>query len=93
MYLLSREEVTNWNYGFNTVEDRFGGIVSDYSRANGCYIDVESGHYGEGPWWWFRSPYYDGSTLAQCVYKQGKLEVGNIDDYKFSVRPVLPVAI
>jgi hypothetical protein len=26
VYLLSREEVTDWNYGFNTVEDRLGGL-------------------------------------------------------------------
>ena len=56
VFLLSYTEVTNANYGFKSEDSAYDDNrkmqASDYSRANGCFINANFNNCGT---WWLRS--------------------------------------
>lgn len=81
VFLLSYDQVTNNEYGFdstvfkNDTARRLHG--SDYAKCQGLYVlrDSESSYDGNS-YWWLRSP-YSSSEGANIVYYDGDACYGN----------------
>lgn len=74
IFLLSEEEVTNPNYGFNGSASAYDTArwrkTTDYAQAQGCYTYTGSTYAGNG-YWWLRSPYYSDYYIAWHVRYNG----------------------
>ncbi len=74
IFLLSEQEVTNSDYGFDVAFNAFGAgnsrirMPTDWSTASGAYQDTTTGY---GVFWWLRSPYYSDSDYACFVEDNG----------------------
>lgn len=88
IFLLSYSEVVNENYGFSTSyvdnDEARQILTSDYSRAMGVYMSVNSAYYGMGTWW-LRSPY--GAKKTRIVNYDGKV---NSDKFVTLYQGVVP---
>ncbi|MBE6130533.1 MAG: leucine-rich repeat domain-containing protein [Erysipelotrichaceae bacterium] len=91
IYLLSYNEATNTNYGFDNDESR-RAIVSDYARSKSCFIWTGSTSYGSG-YWWLRSPRCDYFNDARSVKYLGNINTTLIDRSDYGVRPALEITI
>ena len=76
IFLFSYADMTNSAYGFNTISYATDvarrRLTSDYVRAHGGWMSLESKTYGYGKWW-LRTPYYN-----YLRYERGILETGEI---------------
>lgn len=91
IYLLSFNEATNTNYGFDNDESR-RAIVSDYARSKSCFIWTGSTSYGSG-YWWLRSPRCDYYNDARSVKYLGNINTTLINHSDNGVRPALEITI
>ncbi len=72
VFLLSEQEITNSDYGFNGSYSAYDPArrfkSTDYAKCQGCYRYTRSGdiYDGNGPFW-LRSPYYSNSGYAWYV--------------------------
>ncbi|MCI6014051.1 MAG: DUF6273 domain-containing protein, partial [Coprobacillus sp.] len=82
VFLLSKDEIKNTSYGFNSEDDRFKK-VTDYAKANFAY-EYEDNNNG---FYWLRTPYSSGVC---SVWYNGLVAIGervNIDNH--GVAPAL----
>ena len=80
IFLLSEEEVTKPNYGFDNnpaqstveIEPRRKN-ASDYSQSQGCYVHRSTGssYHGSGQWW-LRSPRFSSERFVGDIDVSGK---------------------
>ena len=73
VFLLSEEEATTLNSGFDEYSDSGEDstqirVTTDYAKATGAYQSTESGY---GCWCWLRSPYYIRESSARVIYYYG----------------------
>ena len=85
LFLLSRQEAQNANYGFENAADK-SAKVTDYAKARG--VITSSGDYVNNGYWWLRSPRSDNSNSAYFVYSDGYI-TGMVDGLRenYGVRP------
>ena len=85
LFLLSRQEAQNVNYGFENDADR-SAKVTDYAKARG--VITSSGDYVNNGYWWLRSPRSANSYSAYFVYSDGYI-TGMVDGLSenYGVRP------
>lgn len=85
LFLLSRQEAQNANYGFENDADK-SAKVTDYAKARG--VITSSGDYVNNGYWWLRSPRSDNSSSAYFVYSDGYI-TGMVDGLSenYGVRP------
>ncbi len=76
IFLLSYADMTNNDYGFNTVSYAADAarkrMTTDYVRASGGWMSTESKYYGYGKWW-LRTPYYNYKRQARCILQNGEI--------------------
>ena len=93
VFLLSYEEVTNSEYGFNedhTSRDEARYMqTSDYSRATGATTTSGSSSYIGNGKWWLRSPCFDNSARARYVDSPGLCGDDSVYTYSLGVVPAL----
>ena len=74
IFLLSEQEVTNSDYGFNSsyiiADTARQKKNTDYAKSQGVATSTSSGYEGNG-YWWLRSPDYRDSDLARLVSSGG----------------------
>ena len=75
LFLLSRQEAQNANYGFENDADR-SSKVTEYAKARG--VITSSGDYVDNGYWWLRSPRSTNSYSAYFVYSDGYI-TGMVD--------------
>lgn len=78
IFLLSRSQVTDRNYGFSSNSNGGDGNLrirkpTDFALANYSY---KTGSAGSG-YWWLRSPYYGDTSKVQVVDNNGSAYVSN----------------
>ncbi len=90
VFLLSKEEITNASYGFNSDNDRCKK-VTDYAKANHVY----EYKVNKNGWYWLRTPLASYSSGA-CYDRRsggvrcnGSVGWGNVDDDSDGVVPAL----
>ena len=85
LFLLSRQEAQNANYGFENEADK-SAKVTDYAKARG--VITSSGDYVNNGYWWLRSPRSSSSSSAYFVYSDGYI-TGMVDGLRenYGVRP------
>ena len=85
MFLLSRQEAQNANYGFENDADK-SAKVTDYAKTRG--VITSSGDYVNNGYWWLRSPRSSSSSSAYFVYSDGYI-TGMVDGLRenYGVRP------
>ena len=85
LFLLSRQEAQNANYGFENDADR-SAKVTDYAKARG--VITSSGDYVNNGYWWLRSPRSANSYSVYFVYSDGYI-TGMVDGLSenYGVRP------
>lgn len=95
VFLLSRSEVTNSEYGFSSdkyeSDNARGMQTSDYSRATGAFTVhwSDSNYYGNGRWW-LRSPAYGDSYLVLDVfYDQSNAGAYTVDGGHVGIVPAM----
>ena len=99
IFLLSGQEATNSDYGFDEydrwVGDDYGTTTStrirdttDYAEATGAYPGDSSAGYGG--WWWLRSPLYNYEYLARVINSYGDADFNIIDNVNNATRGVVP---
>ena len=91
IFLLSVNEVTNDNYGFDTYtysSNTRRAKGSDYAKAQGLYV-YNSGDYAGNSSWWLRSPYNYSAYYARSVNNDGNIGISNVDFTYYGVRPAL----
>ena len=96
IFLLSYKEVTNSAYGFSSSSSTYDTArrmsTSDYSRATGVWMSIDSGYYGNGDWW-LRSP-SNYSIYARYVYSGGCVgDGGTVYSTIFGVVPALRIRL
>ena len=79
VFLLSEEEATTLNSGFDEYSDSGEGntrirVTTDYANATGAEQGDPSAGYGG--WWWLRSPRYYNRINARVIDDNG-----NANDY------------
>ena len=90
IFLLSEQEATNSDYGFDEydrwVGDDYGTTTStrirdttDYAEATGAYPGDSSAGYGG--WWWLRSPIYGSEYNARDIDFDGYANGRNDRDF------------
>ena len=92
IFLLSYEEVTNANYGFNESTERIIE-ATDYSIATGIYI-----HYGSNNvyTWYTRSPSANSSTRVAGVVDGsvgGNDDAVGVSEERYGVAPALTIQL
>lgn len=97
VFLLSRREVVNSEYGFasssSTYDTARRMTVSDYARSTGAYMNTSSSYFGCG-YWWLRSPVYNFSDYAHLVYYHGSANIINYVSYdNYGVVPALNIIL
>ena len=97
IFLLSTEEATNGNYGFESYHSIYDMarrmLTSDYSRATGAIMDTSTGYYGNG-WWWQRSPFYSYRGQVCVIGPDGYLYTNSYVEYTFyGVVPALRITL
>ncbi len=79
VFLPSRKDVLNAEYGFTTTTDwtetRYKKSTA-YAKAQGCENSTNSGINGNSSWM-LRSPYYNGSATVRNVNPDGCAEYGS----------------
>ena len=97
VYLLSYQDITNFEYGFNTDQSRKTN-TTDYIRSVGCSISTGASNYGYC-YWWLRSPYVDyphSTSLVRSdglVIKDGNMFYFGYINYTFyGVRPAITIS-
>ena len=76
IFLLSKEEVTNSNYGFDSNPGAYGvgstriKQTSDYAQIQGAYT-YSGGSYDGNGYWWLRSPDCYNDNRAMYVISDG----------------------
>lgn len=97
IFALSRQELTNTNYGFNSDAKNTNParrvILTDYARATGAEMSIDSSYYG-GCRWWSRSPcasYENGHVDDISIY--GAFGYNYISCATNGVRPAFNVDI
>ena len=73
IFLLSEQEVTKSEYGFNTYDVCGAGSTrirqtTDYAKASGANQNTSNGIGGS---WWLRSPSHQNGTGSRCVHIDG----------------------
>ena len=95
IYLLSCEEVSNVDYGFNSSTSEYDGIrrivVSDYARAKGAFMKTVSEYYGNGSWW-LRSVDVASNSVFR-IDSAGKVDTGYVNRAQYGVVPALRIDI
>ena len=70
IFLLSEQEVTNAEYGFNASYSNYDTErrkqSTDYAKSQGCWASTSSSYLGNC-YWWLRSPGYHSSNSAWGV--------------------------
>ncbi len=97
IFLLSYADMTNSAYGFNIVSYAADAarkkLTTDYVRASGGWMSIESNYYGYGKWW-LRTPYYNYKRLARCILQNGEIFDDNyIYSSNYGVVPALRIVI
>ena len=98
VFLLSRREVTNSEYGFSgDMEDYDTArrmIVSDYARSTGAYMYTSSSYFGCG-YWWLRSPgsHYRSNARSVSDYGGDGGDYINVDYGSYGVVPALNITL
>ncbi|MBR2361125.1 MAG: hypothetical protein IKA80_00560, partial [Spirochaetaceae bacterium] len=103
VFLLSEEEATNSEYGFdeynryvgddyNTTTSTRIRVTTDYAKATGAY---QSSTEGYGGWWWLRSPHCDDLDDARGVRSDGYANNGlnNVVSTNGGVVPALSMSL
>ena len=103
VFLLSEEEATNSEYGFdeynryvgddyNTTTSTRIRVTTDYAKATGAY---QSSTEGYGGWWWLRSPHCDDLDDARGVRSDGYANNGlnNVVSTNGGVVPALSISL
>ncbi|MBQ7712585.1 MAG: InlB B-repeat-containing protein [Clostridia bacterium] len=86
IFLLSKQEVTNSDYGFNSSDPSYNRDTArrkqntDYAKSQGVLTSTDSGYEGNGDWW-LRSPSYSNSRCACGVSRYGDTRGGGEVDY------------
>ena len=94
IFLLSWDEVTNSEYGFNSSSGAYDTARraqgTDYAKAQGLYVyNSTVSEYPCNSWWWLRSP-YDSSHYACGVHDGGYCsDFSTVDRTYNGVRPAL----
>ena len=96
VFLLSRQEATNPEYGFassGTNDTARRMQTSDYSRATGAYMHTSESYFGNS-WWWLRSPDYGYCSLARAISSDGSVYYyGNVCYSHGGVVPALQIML
>ncbi len=82
VFLLSKEEIKNTSYGFNSDNDRCKK-VTDYAKANHAY------KYKENGWYWLRTPEASYSSGACGVGSSGSVIWSDVFNDTIGVAPAL----
>ncbi len=84
VFLLSMQEVTTSEYGFDAYNEYKGDGTHDEStrirQATDCAKSSgarQNATIGMGGWWWLRSPDYYSSSAAYFVHTEGKAKEGH----------------
>ena len=81
IFLLSEQEVTNSDYGFNSSFSNYDTARqkqnTDYAKSQGVWTSTSSGYEGNGCWW-LRSPFYGESYYARSVNYSGYAGNGSV---------------
>lgn len=96
VWLLSAKDTVNTSYGFNSSNSNYDVArrrqTSDYSRATGAYMSIDSSYYGNG-WWWLRSPHDNYSRYACDVSSGGDGSIHGVSDSGGGVVPALTIRL
>jgi hypothetical protein len=101
IFLLSGEEVTNSNYGFNSNpynESTTSARIrkpSDYAQSQGCWkrTDTDPSYFGKGQWW-LRSPSNNSQkNLERVVSYSGSMGEMNVGATSNGVVPALKITL
>ena len=97
IFLLSYAEAISSTYGFSTTYSAYDSArrmkTSDYARATGAWMSLDSNYYGNG-YWWLRSPYHKLSNAAQHTNYQGVTGKSDyVTDSGVGIVPVLWIAL
>ena len=97
VFLLSRREVVNSEYGFassaSTYDTARRMTVSDYARSTGASMNTSSSYFGCG-YWWLRSPDNRHGYYARSVSNYGYAGGHNYVDFdNFGVVPALNITL
>ena len=93
VYLLSIDEVTNLEYGFDSSRDYYAenrtALNTIFVKWRGAWTSQSEEYEGNG-YWWLRSPGYN-SNLASSVDFSGLDDMfgRSVDDFLIVVRPAL----
>ena len=95
VFLLSGEEITNRNYGFNAAPDTTDiarrKSPSAYAQCQGCYKESNknSEYYGKGRWW-LRSPYFWNSYGNSWVHQVSEHGYDSYNNVYYMMDGVVP---
>ena len=97
IFLLSEQEVTNSDYGFNSSYSNYDTARqkknTDYAKSQGVWTNTSSGYVGNGHWW-LRSPIYNLSYSARGVKSRGDADRnGGVIDAYIGVVPALKIRL
>jgi uncharacterized repeat protein (TIGR02543 family) len=90
IFSLSYQECSDTEYFSSTTKSQ--GVLSDYARATGAYMNKDSSYYARG-YWWLRSPGADSSSFARSVNSDGHLSIDYVFSASDGVRPSFIVDI
>ncbi|MFA6796901.1 MAG: DUF6273 domain-containing protein [Bacilli bacterium] len=93
VYLLSYEDVTNADYGFNNdgEDEARKKELTDYARAKGAYMDTSLENYGNC-YWWLRSPYSGRSYSSRYVNQNSCVRYISVTYSRGAVCPALKIS-
>ena len=102
IFLLSEEEATNSEYGFdeynryvgddyNTTTSTRIRVTTDYAEATGANQDSTPGYGGN---WWLRSPYCYYEHIARIIfYDGGAYDYNSVNYTNLGVVPALSISL
>ena len=93
VFLLSEQEVTSPEYGFDTIlSDAGTGNIrirstTPFARCHSAYQNLTDGF---GGWWWLRSPHFDCSYYVRVVGLSGVANyTNNTDETSIGIVPAI----